>query len=318
MMSSQISSDEELLDAYSRAVIKVVEQNSPAVVNIRITRKMQGRTGGEGAGSGAIIAPDGYVLTNNHVVEDASEIEVGLEDSTQLKAQLVGRDPATDLAVVRVGASGLPTVTLGDSAKLRVGQLVIAIGNPLGFGSTVSSGIVSAVGRALRGGAGRLIENIIQTDVSLNPGNSGGPLLDSHGRVVGINTAIIQMAQGIGFAVPINTAQWVISELLTRGKVRRAYIGISGQARPLSRRTQRFFSLANESAVEVVAVAERGPAERAGVREHDLIVALNGQAIATVDDMHRYLTGEAAGKRMVISILRSSQRLEVALIPAEM
>jgi S1-C subfamily serine protease len=318
-MNMGVVNDDDLLDAYSRAVVKVVEDVSPAVVNIKMKRGGRGQpSGADGAGSGAIITPDGYVLTNNHVVEEATELEVGLEDGSLLPAQLVGRDAATDLAVVRVGASGLPAVTLGDSGKLRVGQLVIAIGNPLGFGSTVSSGIVSALGRALRGSVGRLIENVIQTDVSLNPGNSGGPLLDSRGNVVGINTAMIQSAQGIGFAVPVNTARWVISELISRGKVRRAYIGISGQSRALSRRTQRYLELAAPSAVEVVAVADNGPAKRAGIRERDLIITLNGNPITTVDDMHRHLTGEAAGKRMRLTLLRGNERREVSLVPAEL
>jgi S1-C subfamily serine protease len=311
-------SDEDLLDAYSRAVVGVVEKVGPAVVSIGVKKHTRSqRFGGEGAGSGVIIAPDGFVLTNNHVVEGADEVEVNLTDGSTFPAQIVGTDPATDLAVVRVGSNNLPTAEMGNSDSLRVGQLVIAIGNPLGFQSTVSTGVISALGRALRGQSGRLIENVIQTDVPLNPGNSGGPLVDSRGRVIGINTAMISMAQGISFAVPVNTAKWVVSELLTRGKVRRAYLGLGAQVRPLSRRTQRYFELTATTAVEVVSVEESGPAHRAGLREGDLIVALNGQSIATVDDIHRLLTGQPAGSVIKLTILRDQERREVQVISGE-
>src|SRR3989337_2143001 len=282
--------DEDLLDAYSRAVVGVAEKVGPAVVGIGVRKRAQGpRVRQEGAGSGVIIAPDGFILTNNHVVEGAQDVEVSLTDGRMFPAQIVGGDPATDLAVVRAGATGLPTAELGDSSSLRVGQLVIAIGNPLGFQSTVSTGVISALGRALRSQSGRLIENVIQTDVPLNPGNSGGPLVDSRGRVIGINTAMIAMAQGLSFAVPINTAKWVVSELVMRGKVRRAHLGLAGQTRPIGRRTQRFFELPTPTAVEVVSIEPNGPAHRAGLRERDLIVAVNGASIATVDDIHRLL-----------------------------
>jgi S1-C subfamily serine protease len=308
-----------LLDAYSRAVVGVVEKVGPAVVSITVKQRAARPQWfeREGAGSGVIIAPDGFVLTNNHVIEHASEVEIGLTDGNIFVAQVVGADPATDLAVVRAGASGLPTAELGDSASLRVGQLVIAMGNPLGFQNTVSSGVVSALGRALRSQSGRLIENIIQTDVPLNPGNSGGPLVDSRGRVIGINTAMIAVAQGISFAVPINTARWVVSELLTRGKVRRAYLGLSGQVRPLNRRTQRHFELTAPTAVEVVALEGNGPARRAGLVERDLIVAVNGHPVATVDDIHHLLAGLAAGAQIKLTVLRGSERQEVQVISDE-
>lgn len=310
--------DEELLDAYSRAVIGVVEKVGPAVVSIRVRKRgSPRRPGAEGAGSGVIITPDGYVLTNSHVVEGASELDVGLTDGSAYPAQLAGADPATDLAIVRVGSSGLPAAELGNSDSLRVGQLVIAIGNPLGFQSTVSTGVISALGRVLRGQSGRLIENIIQTDVALNPGNSGGPLVDCRGRVIGINTAIIAMAQGISFAIPVNTARWVVSELLTRGKVRRAYLGLSCQARPVGRRVQRFFELPSPGVVEVVSVDERGPARQAGLREGDWIVALNGQSVANVDDLHRLLTAQPAGSRLTLTIIREHKQRELRVVAGE-
>jgi S1-C subfamily serine protease len=311
-------SDEDLLDAYSRAVVGVVDKVGPAVVSIAVKKQSRSRRiEGEGAGSGVVIAQDGFVLTNNHVIERANEVEVELTDGSTFPAQVVGADPATDLAVVRTGASGLPTAELGDSSSLRVGQLVIAIGNPLGFESTVSTGVISALGRALRSPSGRLIENVIQTDVPLNPGNSGGPLVDSRGRVIGINTAMLSMAQGISFAVPVNTARWVAGELLTRGKVRRAFLGLAGQVRPLSRRVQRYFELRASTAVEVVSVEDNSPARRAGLRERDLIVALNGQNVANVDDIHRLLSGLPAGSTLRLSILRGGERRELHVVPGE-
>ena len=311
-------SDEDLLDAYSRAVVGVVEKVGPAVVSIAVKKQSRSRRiEGEGAGSGVVIAQDGFVLTNNHVIERANEVEVELTDGSTFPAQVVGADPATDLAVVRTGASGLPTAELGDSSSLRVGQLVIAIGNPMGFESTVSTGVISALGRALRSPSGRLIENVIQTDVPLNPGNSGGPLVDSRGRVIGINTAMLSMAQGISFAVPVNTARWVAGELLTRGKVRRAFLGLAGQVRPLSRRVQRYFELRASTAVEVVSVEENSPARRAGLHERDLIVALNGHNVANVDDIHRLLSGLPAGSTLRLSILRGGERRELHVVPGE-
>jgi len=311
--------DEDLLDAYSRAVVGVVDKVGPAVISIGVRKRTRSpRYGQEGAGSGVIIAPDGFVLTNHHVVEGAEDIQVRLTDGRSFSAHLVGSDPATDLAVVRAEASNLPTAELGDSDSLRVGQLVIAIGNPLGFQSTVSTGVISALGRALRSQSGRLIENVIQTDVPLNPGNSGGPLVDSRGRVIGINTAMIFMAQGISFAVPVNTVKWVVGELVTRGKVRRAYLGIAGQVRPISRRIQRHLELQAATAVEVVSVEEEGPAHRAGVREGDLMLSVNGKSVGSVDDIHRLLTGWSAGSPLNLTVLRNGERLQVQIIPGEM
>ncbi|MEE9125474.1 MAG: trypsin-like peptidase domain-containing protein [candidate division NC10 bacterium] len=311
--------DEDLLDAYSRAVVGVVDKVGPAVVSIGVRKRTRSlRYGQEGAGSGVIIAPDGFVLTNHHVVEGAEDVQVRLTDGRSFSAHLVGSDPATDLAVVRAEASNLPTAELGDSDSLRVGQLVIAIGNPLGFQSTVSTGVISALGRALRSQAGRLIENVIQTDVPLNPGNSGGPLVDSRGRVIGINTAMIFMAQGISFAVPVNTVKWVVGELVTRGKVRRAYLGIAGQVRPIGRRIQRHLELQAATAVEVVSVEEEGPAHQAGVREGDLMLSVNEKSVASVDDIHRLLTGWTGGSPLSLTILRNGERLQVQVIPGEM
>lgn len=310
--------DLDLLDAYSRAIVKVVEEVGPAVVGISIGGHSQ-RPAAEqaGAGSGVIIAPDGYILTNDHVVAQAKRLQATLEDGRTLTADVIGADPASDLAVIRVNASGLPFATLGDSAALRVGQLVIAIGNPFGFQSTVSTGVVSALGRALRSQSGRLIENIIQHSAPLNPGNSGGPLVDSRGRVVGVNTAIIMMAQGIGFAIPANTAKWVVSQLLTHGRVRRGYLGLVARQRPLERRLVRFHSLSAELAVEAISVDRRGPAAQAGLQEGDLIVAINGQPLSSVDDLHRFLAEWPIGEPVVLTIIRGLERQDLRVKPGE-
>jgi S1-C subfamily serine protease len=307
-----LPSDDGLLDAYSRAVVGVVDRVGPAVVSISV-RKGSGRRGGrgEGAGSGVVIAPDGYILTNSHVVSGAQSLRISVTDGRTLDAEIVGTDPATDLAVIRGSANGLEAAELGHSDRLRVGQLVIAIGNPLGFQNTVSTGVVSGVGRTLRGESGRLIENVIQTDAPLNPGNSGGPLVDSRGRVVGINTAVILGAQGLSFAVPVDTAKWVVTELLRHGKVLRAFLGIGGQTRPLDRRRQRRFDIEAETAVEVVSVERDGPAHRADVHHDDLIVTLDGRPIATVDDLHRALASLASGADVRLGIIRQGERREL-------
>ena len=232
-------------------------------------------------------------------------------------ATLIGADPFTDLAVIRAEASGLPFAILGDSTSLRVGQLIIAIGNPFGFQSSVSTGVVSALGRALRSQEGRLIENVIQHTAPLNPGNSGGPLVDSRGRVIGINTAIIALAQGIGFSIPSNTAKWVVSQLLTHGRVRRGYLGIAAQQQPLNRRLVRFYNLAKDYAVEVLSVHPLGPAGQAGMREGDLIVAINGQDVESVDDLHRFLSEWPIGQPMKLIVIRGSERMEMSVVPAE-
>jgi S1-C subfamily serine protease len=308
------TSDGELLDAYSRAVIQVVDTVGPAVVGVFVGRQEQDQAG---AGSGVIITPDGYILTNDHVVHGAGKIGVRLSDGASLSAHLIGADPATDLAVIRVTASSLPHATLGDSAALKVGQLVIASGNPFGFQSTVSTGVVSALGRALRSQAGRLIENIVQHTAPLNPGNSGGPLVDSRGRVVGINTAIIAMAQGIGFAIPSATTKWVVSQVLQYGRVRRGFIGLAGRPRPLERRLVRFHHLNGDFAVEAMSVDPQGPAAQGGLKGGDLIVAINGLSVASVDDIHRFLAEWPPGQGVTITVLRGGERRELDVIPAE-
>jgi S1-C subfamily serine protease len=315
--SNEPLKEETLLDAYSQAVISVVEKVGPAVVSIGIRQKGSDGYEGEGAASGVIFAPDGYVLTNNHVVENAKEVMVGLTNGDTFQAEVVGTDPATDLAVIRAGTNGLPIAELGDSDTLRVGQLVIAIGNPLGFQSTVSTGVVSALGRAMRSPTGRLIENIIQTDVPLNPGNSGGPLVDTRGRVVGVNTAIIRPAQGISLAIPVKTASWVIGEVLVHGKVRRAYLGLGAQVRPIRPAAQRQFQLDSPTVVQVMSLDKNGPAARGGVREDDILLMLEGKPVGTVDDVHRLLTDIPAGTRITLGILRDNERRELEVVTGE-
>jgi S1-C subfamily serine protease len=313
----------ELLDAYSQAVTNVVTKVGPAVVNIRVKRKTSARHRtvpheAEGSASGVVITPDGYIVTNSHVVEGARTVEVGLADGTNYAARLVGQDPATDLAVLVVPASGLPIAHLGDSDKLRAGQLVIAIGNPLGFQSTVTTGVISALGRSLRSQSGRLIENVIQTDAALNPGNSGGPLVDSRGVVVGINTAIIRFAQGICFAIPVNTVRWVVSLLIREGKVTRGYLGITGQTVPLPVQVIRHFNLEHDSGVQVMGVAAASPADISGLKEGDIIISLSQDTVSGVDDIHRLLTKDVIGKSLNIVLLRGwTTRLEKSTIPVE-
>ena len=317
-VSASGRSDAELLDVYSRAVIAVVEAVGPAVVGVSVGKQMPGsRFEQAGAGSGIIFAPDGYILTNSHVVQNARQLTATITGGTSFAATIIGTDPATDLAVIRADGSSLPFATLGDSASLRVGQLIIAIGNPFGFQSSVSTGVVSALGRALRSQEGRLIENVIQHTAPLNPGNSGGPLVDSRGHVVGINTAIIPLAQGIGFSIPSNTAKWVVSQLLTHGRVRRGYLGIAGQQRPLNRRLVRFYNLPRDYAVEVLSVHSTGPAGQAGLQEGDLIVAINGQDVESVDDLHRFLAEWPIGQTMTLTVIRGTERVELKVVPAE-
>jgi S1-C subfamily serine protease len=310
--------DSELLDAYSRAVVDVVERTGPAVVSISIGAA----SGSEefepmGAGSGFVIAPDGYVLTNSHVVMDAPRVDVTFMNGDRRAASLIGLDESTDLAVVRINASGLPFASLGDSANLRVGQLVIAAGNPYGFQSTVSTGVVSALGRSLRTRQGRLVENIIQHTAPLNPGNSGGPLLDSRGRVVGINTAIIAMAQGIGFAIPADTARTVVAQLISKGRVTRSYLGIVGLRRPLDRRFVRFYRLAKAQAVEIVSLAPDGPAAVAGLRRGDIVVSLGGTPISSVDEIFHVLAEWPVGRPLAVGFLRGKDLKELSVAPQE-
>jgi S1-C subfamily serine protease len=315
---SRVVDDRALLDAYSRAVVTVVEHLTPSVVSIRVATEVRRGVSAEGAGSGFVVAPDGFVVTNHHVVENARGATVVFTDGRELAARVVGIDPATDLALLRVAEGGLAPVEIGRSEALRVGQLVVAIGNPLGFQSTVSAGVVSALGRNLRARSGRLIENVIQTDVALNPGNSGGPLVDSGGRVVGVNTAMIPMAQGLCFAIPSSTMEWVVGELMTRGRVQRTILGIVAQTRPVNRRLQRGFDLPAPSAVEIVSLLENGPAARAGLRERDIIVAMGGAGMSSVDELQRLLGRWTPGKALAVTVLRNGgHRHDVEVVPID-
>ncbi len=310
-----------LLDAYSNAVISASEKISPSVVKIDVAQAGRSRSGEpherQGGGSGFVFTPDGLILTNSHVVHGATRIQVSFSDGHRFPAHTIGDDPATDLAVIRIDAPQIVAAPLGDSQKLRVGQLAIAIGNPYGFQYTVTAGVVSALGRSLRSYSGRLIDDVIQTDASLNPGNSGGPLVSSDGRVVGVNTATIMGAQGLCFAIGINTAKFVAGRLLRDGRIRRAYIGVEAQTAPLHRRLVRFYDLPQESGVIVSAVTPGSPAQRAGLREGDVIVALDGKAVAGVDDLHRLLTDAHVGVSSSLTVLRWTQKLELQVVPQE-
>jgi len=309
------SPEAPLLDAYSRAVVSAVEAVAPAVVSIDVHLRGEkpGRRppGRAGSGSGFIFASDGLILTNSHVVDRAEMIDVRLADGREYRADLIGHDPDTDVAVVRISAPDLAAVAFGDSAALRPGQLVVAIGNPYGFQHSVTAGVVSALGRSLRARNGRLIEHVIQTDAALNPGNSGGPLVSSGGRVVGVNTAIIAGGQGLSFAVPISTVTTVLPALLRDGRVRRGYLGIAGQDVPLLRRVTRFHRLGQGGGVLVTSLEPGAPAHAAGLREGDIIVALDTQPVASIDDLHRLLTEERIGAAVTLGLLRGAERVEV-------
>jgi S1-C subfamily serine protease len=309
--------DDDLLDAYSQTVASTVEQVRESVVFIAAHTERDGQRR-SGSGSGFIFTPDGFLLTNSHVVHGATALEVMRPDGTRSAAELVGDDPHTDLAVLRVGASRvLPHLELGDSARLRVGQIAIAIGSPLGFTHTVTSGIVSALGRSLRASTGRMMDNIVQTDAALNPGNSGGPLLDSRGRVIGVNTAIIPGAQSLCFAVGINAAKWALPQLLTHGRVRRAHIGLSGATVPLSRRVARFLAVEQASGVRVSEVQAGSPAAMAGLLVDDLIVGIDGTPAHSVDDLQRLLDTSRIGKLCVLRVLRGAQQRYLNVQPVE-
>ena len=313
--------DEDVLDAYSRAVTGAAERVGPAVVSVEVRHRVARRGRGErevpGHGSGFVFTPDGFILTNSHVVHDATRIDAAFADGSRLRAELVGDDPDTDLAVVRTDPHSAAVATLGDSGRLRVGQLVVAIGNPLGFESTVTAGVVSALGRSFRSVTGRLIDDVIQTDAALNPGNSGGPLVDSRGRVVGVNTAVILPAQGICFAVGINTAKFVTGQLIRYGKIRRGRIGVAGQNVPLLRLARRAHGLDGKSGVLVTGVEPDSPAERAGLKTGDVVVGFDGQAVTGIDDLHRLLVTERIGARTTIALLRNADKLELAIVPTE-
>ncbi len=308
--------DHHLLDAYSRTVIDIVDRLGPAVVRLDVRGNSGPRNGG--TGSGVVVAPDGLVLTNSHVVGGASRIDVTTTDGRTLTAHTVGDDPDTELALVRVNENvKLPAAALGDSKRLKRGQLVIAIGHPLGFESTVTAGVISALGRSLRASTGRLIDDVIQTDAALNPGNSGGPLVSTRGEVVGINTAIIMGAQGICFAVASNTANFVLGEMVRHGRVRRAFIGIAAQQTPIPRRLQHEAGLTQQSAVMVAAVETSSPADRAGVRPGDVLLAVDGRPVTGSDDLIRILTGDKIGGQVTVDLLRDGRQQKVALKPEE-
>ncbi len=302
-----------LLDAYSRAVVDAVETVGPAVLHLQV----EAGNGRGGAGSGVVFTPDGYVLTNSHVGAGGKRLHATFADGRSMEASLVGDDPDTDLAVLRLAGEAPAYAKLGDARKLRVGQLVIAIGNPFGFQATVTAGVVSALGRSLRARSGRLIDSVIQTDAALNPGNSGGPLVSSAGEVVGINTAIIAMAQGICFSISANTVEFVASRLIRDGRVRRSYIGLSGQNIVLPRRVVRYHDLAREGGVRVEATAERGAARAAGLLSGDIIVGFAGEPVGTVDELHRLLTEERVGRPAEVTVLRRAEKRLLSVVPRE-
>jgi S1-C subfamily serine protease len=312
------AADTALLDEYSRAVVRAVERVAPSVLNIEVQQRSQNQPREvAGNGSGFVITPDGFILTNSHVVHGATRIVVNLPAGHDYPAQLIGDDPETDLAVIRIDAPQLVHVRLADSETLRVGQLAIAIGNPFGFQASVTAGVISALGRSMHSQSGRLIDNIIQTDAALNPGNSGGPLVNSAGEVIGVNTAMIRPAQGICFAIASNTARLVAGWLIRDGKIRRSYIGVAGQNVPLHRRVVRFYDLPLETGVHVVSVEKNSPAERARLREGDLIIAFNSQPIGSVHDLHKVLVGEQIGVSASLTVIRHTEKLELPILPAE-
>jgi S1-C subfamily serine protease len=315
---NDISSDDSLLDEYSRSVVSAVARVAPAVVNIEIQQRAKDRPREiGGSGSGFVITPDGFVLTNSHVVHYATRIVVNLSDGRDYSAQLIGDDPDTDLAVIRIDAPQLAHVRLADSESLRVGQVAIAIGNPLGFQASVTAGVISALGRSMYSQSGRLIDNIIQTDAALNPGNSGGPLVNSAGEVIGVNTAMIRPAQGICFAIASNTAKLVAGWLIRDGRIRRSYIGVAGQNVPLHRRVIRFYNLPLETGVLVVSVEKDSPAKRAGLREGDVIVGFNERPIGTIHELHKMLVSEQIGVPAKVLIIRHTEKLGLSILPAE-
>lgn len=321
----QVQADEDLMDAYSRAVITAAEKVSPSVVYIEVQQAARSRRGNtprqpreaHGSGSGFIFTPDGFVLTNSHVVRGATGITVTVSDSHKYAADLIGDDPDTDLAVIRINAPNLVPAHLGDGQRIRVGQLVVAIGNPYGFQYSVTAGVVSALGRSLRAQSGRLMDDVIQTDAALNPGNSGGPLVNSRGEVIGVNTAMILPAQGICFATSIDTAKFVASRLIRDGRVSRSYIGLAGQNVPLPRRIVRFYNLAVESGILVVSFENNSPAKKAGLREGDIIIGFDDQPIAGIDDLHKLLTEERIGRSASLWFIRNTDKKTVNVIPQE-
>jgi S1-C subfamily serine protease len=313
--------DGELLDAYSQTVMQVVEKVGPAVVNIRVhgaRRENRPEAEAGGSGSGFVIAPDGFILTNSHVVHGAAGLAVSLADGRVFAADLVGDDPETDLAVIRIHASQLVHAHFGDSKLVRAGQIAIAIGSPFGFQQTATAGVVSALGRSMRSQSGRLIDNVIQTDAALNPGNSGGPLVNSRGEIIGVNTAIILPAQGICFAIASNTAEFVAAWLIKEGLIRRSWIGVAGQNVPIHRRVVVFHRLAADHGVLVAGIEPGSPARRAGLREGDVIVSFGGEPVASIDELHRHLVAGVIGVPSPITVIRHTEKLELVVTPQEL
>jgi S1-C subfamily serine protease len=312
--------DDVLLDAYSQAVVRAAEKISPSVVFIEVQKPQAESRGGRqarGSGSGFIFTPDGFILTNSHVVHGAGKVTVMLSDGRSFDATVVGDDPSADLAVVRISAGRLAAAPLGDSEKLRVGQLAIAIGNPYGFQYSVTAGVISALGRSLRSESGRLIDNVLQTDAALNPGNSGGPLVNSLGEVIGVNTAVILPAQGLCFAVAINTAKFIAGQLIMHGRIRRAFLGVGGQNVGIPRFLVRAHKLIAEAGVLVISIEKPSPAERAGLTEGDVIIGLDDGPVRNVDDLHKFLTDARIGAPCRLTLLRRSQRIELTVVPEE-
>jgi S1-C subfamily serine protease len=308
--------DSELLDAYSEAVSSAAERVSPSVTNIEVFRGQGASATPAGTGTGFVFTPDGFVLTNAHVVGHAQGISVTLLDGRRIDGELIGSDPHSDIAVVRIAAPGLVAATLGDSSRLRVGQVAIAIGSPYGFQCTVTAGVVSALGRSLRSQSGRLIDDVIQTDAALNPGNSGGPLVNSSGEVIGVNTAVILPAQGICFAIGVNTAQYVAARLIRDGRIVRAYVGLAGMTVPLHRRLVRFYHLASETGVMVASIEPGSPADKAGLKERDILVSYGAHQVNAIDDLYRLLSEDQVGQASQLTVIRGTERMTLEIVPA--
>lgn len=317
--AESVVTDDEILDAYSNAVVSVAEKVSPSVVKIEIEQRANNRRGQQqgGSGSGFIFTPDGFILTNSHVVHNASKLTVVLHDGNRHEAALAGEDPDTDLAVIRINAPNLTALKLGASNSLKVGQMAIAVGNPYGFQTTVTAGIVSATNRSLRAYSGRMIDDVVQTDAALNPGNSGGPLVNSRGEVIGVNTAVILPAQGICFAVAVDTAKFVASRLIRDGRIRRSFIGVAGQNVPLPRKVVKHFNLPKDTGVLVVSFDKDSPAANAGLKEGDVIVEFAGTSIAGIDELHRLLTEESVNVRQWLTVIRGVEKMNISIVPAE-
>jgi S1-C subfamily serine protease len=309
--------DDQLLDAYSKTVSRAAATVSPAVVNIQVKNAAAGRHG-EGGGSGFIIAPDGFILTNSHVVHRAKSIEVNLPDAQTFSATPIGEDPETDLAVIRIDSAPLPFLTFADSNKLCVGQIAIAIGSPYGFQQTVTAGVVSALGRSMRAQSGRLMDNILQTDAALNPGNSGGPLVNSAGAVIGVNTAVILPAQGLCFAIASNTAQLVAGLLIRDGKIRRSYLGLAGQNITIHPRLVRYHKRPKNQGILVSGTEADGPARRGGLVEGDIIISFKDSPVYSIDDLHRALVGAEIGIESTLTVIRGTELVNLQVVPQEL